>query len=69
MKYKVGTEGFDNQKDYRKALNKSNNRDKSYDYWDYHNDSELVKLSETMLVPELADYFKRIIPSQEIRWR
>ena len=60
MKYKLGNEEFDNQRDYRKALKESDHRYKSYDPWTTQDDSELLELSKTMSVYEMADYFFRV---------
>ncbi len=59
MKYKLGNEEFDNQRDYRKALKESDERNHAHDFWSTHDESELIKLSETMSVSELADEFQR----------
>lgn len=60
MIYKFNNEEFDNESDYLEALKESDNRYKSYDIWTDQDDSELIKLSKTMSVYEMANYFMRI---------
>ena len=78
MKYRLNGEEFDNQRDYRKALKASDDRNHAHDIWSPQDASKLIKLSETMSVSELADYFKRtelaiiyrlekLVPSYEIQ--
>jgi hypothetical protein len=63
MRYKLNNEVFDNQKDYRKALKESDDRNHAHDIWSHQDGSKLIELSETddMSVSELADCFKRTI--------
>ena len=60
MKYQFKNKILNNQRDYIKALKESDDRCRTYDLWDDTEESELIKLSETMSISELADYFKRV---------
>ena len=60
MIYKFNNEEYDDLRDYLKALKASDNRYNSYKPWTDKEDAELIELSESMSVPQLADHFKRI---------
>ena len=61
MKYRLNGKEFDNQKDYRKALKESEERNHSHKPWGNKDDSRLIELSEedNMTITELSDCFKR----------
>mgnify|MGYP000648583443 FL=1 len=61
MKYRLNGKEFDNQKDYRKALKESEERNHSHKPWGNKDDSRLIELSEedNMTITELSDFFKR----------
>jgi len=78
MKYTLDGKEFDNQRDYRKALKESEDRNNAHEIWSTQDDSALLKLSETKSISELADHFKRtelaiihrlekLVPSYEIQ--
>ena len=60
MIYKFNNEEYDDLRDYLKALKASDNRYNSYKPWTDKEDAELIELSESMSVAQLADHFKRI---------
>ena len=78
MKFRLNGKEFDNQKDYRRALKESEDRDNAYALWSDEDDSKLISISETKSISELADHFKRtelgivsrlekLVPSYEIQ--
>ena len=58
--YKLNKQKYISQKEYREALLNSNNRYNSYQPWTEKEDKELIDLSKSLSVSELADHFKRI---------
>tara|TARA_Y100000590_G_C15233735_1_gene831064 strand:+ start:106 stop:507 length:402 start_codon:yes stop_codon:yes gene_type:complete len=59
MIYKYNNQEFESQVEYIQALRDSDDRHNSYKPWTMEGDEELLKLSEKMSVPELANHFKR----------
>ena len=60
MKYLWEGEEFDNASDYIDALKNSDNRYNAYSKWSEEADAELLSLSETVNIKQLADHFKRM---------
>ena len=46
MKYRLNGKEFNNQRDYRKALKASDDRNHAHDIWSPQDASKLIKLSE-----------------------
>jgi len=45
MKYKLGDKEFDNQRDYRKALKESDERNHAHDIWSHQDESVFCKIT------------------------
>jgi len=59
MSYSFNGRQFESLTEYIQALKDSDNRYNSYEPWSSQEDQELLVLSESMTVAELADHFKR----------